>query len=73
MPTGVDIGIWKQAIADNPDPENMIPVPMVGFEDLETRIDNQNRQAAAHESRLEVRWRGQESRVARWECKGYGP
>ncbi|XP_016401836.1 nucleoporin p54 isoform X2 [Sinocyclocheilus rhinocerous] len=33
-PAGVDPIIWEQAKVDNPDPEKLIPVPMVGFKEL---------------------------------------
>lgn len=32
--TGMDQRLWKQAQADNPDPENYIPVPMIGFSEV---------------------------------------
>lgn len=33
-PAGIDSRIWKQAQAENPDPENFIPIPLIGFGDL---------------------------------------
>lgn len=33
-PAGIDPRIWKQAQAENPDPENFIPIPLIGFGDL---------------------------------------
>jgi hypothetical protein len=33
----------------------MVPVLAVGFEDLKTRIDVQNRQAAVYNAKLQVR------------------
>lgn len=34
LQTGMDQRLWKQAQADNPDPENYIPVPMIGFSEV---------------------------------------
>ena len=31
---GMDMRLWKQAQADNPDPENYIPVPIIGFSEV---------------------------------------
>lgn len=31
---GMDIRLWKQAQADNPDPDNYIPVPIIGFSEV---------------------------------------
>ncbi|GBP41758.1 Probable nucleoporin Nup54 [Eumeta japonica] len=45
-PPGMDISLWKQAQADNPDPENYIPVPMVGFSEIKFRVKCQSEQAA---------------------------
>lgn len=33
-PAGIDARIWKQAQAENPDPDNFIPIPLIGFGDL---------------------------------------
>lgn len=33
-PAGIDARIWKQAQAENPDPDNFIPIPLIGFSDL---------------------------------------
>jgi hypothetical protein len=30
--------LWKQAQADNPDPENYIPVPIIGFSEVHITI-----------------------------------
>lgn len=32
--SGMDLRLWKQAQADNPDPENYIPVPIIGFSEV---------------------------------------
>lgn len=31
---GIDIRLWKQAQADNPDPEKYFPTPMIGFSEV---------------------------------------
>lgn len=31
---GIDPRLWKQAQADNPNPEKYLPVPMVGFSEV---------------------------------------
>jgi len=33
-PAGIDARIWKQAQSENPDPDNCIPIPLIGFGDL---------------------------------------
>jgi nuclear pore complex protein Nup54 len=33
-PKGIDPRMWKQAKADNPDSKKLIPVPMIGFQDV---------------------------------------
>lgn len=32
--SGMDMRLWKQAQADNPDPANYIPVPIIGFSEV---------------------------------------
>ena len=51
-PLGIDPRLWKQAQLDNPDPKKLIPVPMIGFKDLQTRIGRQSEQGDIHSSRL---------------------
>lgn len=50
-PPGMDMRLWKQAQADNPDPENYIPVPMIGFSEIKFRSGCQTEQA-----RLQAQW-----------------
>ncbi|XP_053600804.1 probable nucleoporin Nup54 [Plodia interpunctella] len=50
-PPGMDMRLWKQAQADNPDPENYIPVPIIGFTEIKFRARCQAEQAA-----LQSRW-----------------
>lgn len=33
-PAGIDARIWKQAQSENPDRDNFIPIPLIGFGDL---------------------------------------
>ena len=33
-PAGIDVRLWKQAQAENPVPDQFIPIPLVGFGDL---------------------------------------
>ncbi|KAG9001008.1 hypothetical protein FRB94_005032 [Tulasnella sp. JGI-2019a] len=32
---------WEQAVRANPDPSSLVPVPAIGFEDLQKRVNNQ--------------------------------
>ncbi|KAJ3184709.1 hypothetical protein HDU87_004113 [Geranomyces variabilis] len=41
-----DLALYQQAQAENPDPENLVPVIAVGYRDLQKRV---NMQAQAHE------------------------
>ncbi|XP_026324020.1 probable nucleoporin Nup54 isoform X2 [Hyposmocoma kahamanoa] len=50
-PPGMDQRLWKQAQADNPDPDNYIPVPMIGFSELKFRARCQ-----AEEASLQASW-----------------
>ena len=58
LPTGIDPLIWDQAKLDNPNPEELIPVPMIGFTELHNRLRHQEQQTKLHQSRLNVRGRG---------------
>lgn len=51
---GIDPVIWEQAKKDNPDPENLIPVPMIGFAELRNRLQHQEFMSKQHQSRLDV-------------------
>jgi len=51
---GIDARIWEQAKLDNPDPTRMIPVPIVGFDELHQRLRLQEQQTNLHQARLEV-------------------
>lgn len=51
-PKGIDPRMWRQAIADNPDPKMFIPIPLVGFGDLKSRLTCQENETANHNSYL---------------------
>ncbi|XP_068609474.1 nucleoporin p54 [Brachionichthys hirsutus] len=53
-PAGVDPIIWEQAKVDNPDPEKLIPVPMVGFKELLRRLQIQEQMTKQHQSRVDI-------------------
>ncbi|CAG5042061.1 unnamed protein product [Parnassius apollo] len=50
-PPGMDMRLWKQAQVDNPDPDNYIPVPIIGFTEIKFRARCQAEQAG-----LQARW-----------------
>jgi len=51
---GIDPLIWRQARLDNPDPDKLIPVPMVGFSELHRRLKHQEQQTKFQQNRLNV-------------------
>uniref|UniRef100_A0AAR2IJX6 54 kDa nucleoporin n=1 Tax=Pygocentrus nattereri TaxID=42514 RepID=A0AAR2IJX6_PYGNA len=53
-PAGVDPIIWEQAKVDNPEPERLIPVPMVGFKELLRRLKIQEQMTKQHQTRLDI-------------------
>ncbi|XP_061589666.1 nucleoporin p54 isoform X2 [Cololabis saira] len=53
-PGGVDPIIWEQAKVDNPDPEKLIPVPMVGFKELLRRLQTQEQMTKQHQTRVDI-------------------
>ncbi|XP_061189372.1 nucleoporin p54-like [Saccostrea echinata] len=53
-PAGIHPFLWEQAKLDNPDPENLIPVPMIGFKTLHQRLKHQEQQTQAHQQRLDI-------------------
>ncbi|XP_077983788.1 nucleoporin p54-like [Glandiceps talaboti] len=53
-PAGYDPRLWRQAKLDNPDPESLIPVPMVGFSELNSRFKHQEYQNKQHQGRLNI-------------------
>lgn len=52
VPKGVDARMWRQAIADNPDSKKFIPVPLIGFNDLKSRLACQETETSGHMSYL---------------------
>ncbi|CAJ0562561.1 unnamed protein product, partial [Mesorhabditis spiculigera] len=54
LPLGLDQIIWNQAIKSNPDPENLIPVPVRGFDALTQRHENQFAEIAMQNKVLEA-------------------
>ncbi|XP_075899778.1 nucleoporin p54 isoform X2 [Nelusetta ayraudi] len=53
-PAGVDPIIWEQAKVDNPEPERLIPVPMVGFKELLCRLQIQEQMTKQHQTRVDI-------------------
>nr|XP_040052865.1 nucleoporin p54 isoform X2 [Gasterosteus aculeatus aculeatus] len=53
-PAGVDPIIWEQAKVDNPDPEKLIPVPMVSFKELFRRLQIQDQMNKQHQTRVDI-------------------
>lgn len=51
---GIDPLLWRQAKLDNPDPERLVPVPMVGFRELQRRLKHQEEETKLHQQRLDV-------------------
>lgn len=52
-PSGIDPRIWKQAIQDNPNPDKLIPVPMIGFKEVRWRMQCQEQETALHQAFLD--------------------
>ena len=52
-PIGVDPRLWKQAQHDNPDKDALVPVPLVGFKSLQSRIKRQEHQGKIYQGRLD--------------------
>ncbi|KAL8207074.1 UNVERIFIED_CONTAM: Nuclear pore complex protein Nup54 [Gekko kuhli] len=53
-PARVDPIIWEQAKVDNPDPEKLIPVPMVGFKKLLRRLKVEDQMTKQDQTRLDI-------------------
>jgi nuclear pore complex protein Nup54 len=51
-PKGIDPRMWKQAKADNPDSKKLIPVPMIGFQELKWRLKCQEQETDTHHTYL---------------------
>lgn len=52
-PSGIDPRLWKQAIQDNPNPDKLIPVPMIGFKEVRWRMQCQEQETALHQAFLD--------------------
>lgn len=53
-PNGIDPLIWQQAKQDNPEPQNLVPVPMIGFKELQHRLKCQAQETKLHQGRLDL-------------------
>ncbi|XP_056011625.1 nuclear pore complex protein Nup54-like [Ostrea edulis] len=53
-PAGIHPFLWEQAKLDNPDPDSLIPAPMIGFKALHQRLKHQEQQTQAHQQRLDL-------------------
>lgn len=53
-PCGIDALLWQQAKLDNPDPERLIPVPIIGFAELRRRFKLQEHEIKQHQNRLDI-------------------
>ncbi|KAF9453387.1 hypothetical protein P691DRAFT_64531 [Macrolepiota fuliginosa MF-IS2] len=45
--------LWEKAVRENPDPSCHVPVLAVGFDDLRTRVEAQNKKSEEHQQHLE--------------------
>ncbi|EDO41929.1 predicted protein [Nematostella vectensis] len=53
-PAGIDSLLWDQAKKDNPDPEKLLPVPIIGFSELKKRLKFQEQETLQHQKRLGI-------------------
>ena len=53
-PQGFDSNVWSQAVKNNPNPKELVPVPILGFQALRARALAQKSQSEQHESRLRL-------------------
>ena len=53
-PQGFDSNVWSQAVKNNPNPKELVPVPVLGFQALKARALAQKSQTEQHESRLKL-------------------
>jgi len=52
-PAGIDPRLWKQAQLDNPDSDNLLPVPIIGFSDIRWRAKCQENETKVHQAVLD--------------------
>ncbi|KAI9027448.1 nucleoporin complex subunit 54-domain-containing protein [Phycomyces nitens] len=52
-PPNQDERLWEEAIRNNPDPSCMVPVLVVGFDDLLKRVNVQSDQGAFHRAKVQ--------------------
>ncbi|RZF40093.1 hypothetical protein LSTR_LSTR002496 [Laodelphax striatellus] len=52
-PAGIDARLWKSAQLDNPDPDKLIPVPIIGFNELRWRARCQEQETKVHQAVLD--------------------
>ncbi|XP_075226306.1 nuclear pore complex protein Nup54 [Lycorma delicatula] len=52
-PAGIDARLWKQAQHDNPDPDKLLPVPIIGFNDVRWRARCQEQETKVHQAVLD--------------------
>ncbi|XP_039289156.1 probable nucleoporin Nup54 isoform X1 [Nilaparvata lugens] len=52
-PAGIDSRLWKSAQLDNPDPDKLIPVPIIGFNELRWRARCQEQETKVHQAVLD--------------------
>jgi len=52
-PNDVPAKLWQQAVANNPDPEHLVPVEAKGFQSLKERVSIQDKATNEHIKKLE--------------------
>ena len=53
-PLGIDTRLWSQAQMDNPNPDKVLPVPLLGFKSLQSRVRCEETQAKHQQERIKV-------------------
>ena len=53
-PNGIDARLWSQAQMDNPNPDKILPVPLLGFKSLQSRVRLEDTQAKHQQERIKV-------------------
>ena len=53
-PNGIDARLWSQAQMDNPNPDKVLPVPLLGFKALQSRVRCEDNQAKHQQERIKV-------------------